>query len=176
MNNKVTPTGKEILFDRDEIIVSKTDTTGKLTYGNRKFFNLAGLSERECIGQQHNIIRHPEMPRCVFELFWKTLKNGQEIFAYVNNLSSNGDNYWVFAHVTPSRNSDGQTIGYHSSRRVPNRESLNKHIIPLYKQLLKIERSISSPREGLSTSSKKIDSVLQENKMEFSQFMFSLGV
>jgi hypothetical protein len=116
------------------------------------------------------------MPRCVFELFWKTLKNGQEIFAYVNKLSSNGENYWVFAHVTPSTNSDGQTIGYHSSRGIPNRECLNKHTKPLYNQLLRIERSISSPREGLSTSSKKIDSILQENKMEFSQFMFSLGV
>lgn len=176
MDRQVVLTGREKRVNRDDIIVSKTDTTGKLTYGNRTFFDFAGLSEGECIGKQHNIIRHPEMPRCVFELLWKTLKRGDEIFAYVNNLSANGDNYWVIAHVTPSTDLSGKTVGYHSNRRAPDRQSLNKHIIPLYGELLGIERSIPSPREGLSTSSKKLESILRENQMGFNEFMFSLGV
>ncbi|ASJ76603.1 PAS domain-containing protein [Granulosicoccus antarcticus] len=176
MDRNVVLTGNEKCLDQDDIIVSKTDTSGKLTYGNRTFFSFAGLSESECMGKQHNIIRHPEMPRCVFELLWRALKNGEELFTYINNLSSNGDNYWVLAHVTPSTNSSGQTIGYHSNRRAPNRESLNSHIIPLYNELLKVERSHSSPREALSESSKRIDSILQDKKMGFNEFMFSLGV
>jgi PAS domain S-box-containing protein len=171
-----TLSGREAFFDDDEIIVSKTDLKGKLTYGNRTFYRLAGLSEKQCIGQQHNIIRHPEMPRSVFELLWNTLKDGKELFAYVNNRSSNGDNYWVYAHITPSHDARGNIVGYHSSRRTPNRKVLNEHIIPLYKDLLRIEKSISSPREGLDAAYKKIEGLLKDNKMGFNEFMFSLGV
>lgn len=169
-------TGNEKTFDEDEIIVSKTDLTGKLTYGNRTFYRLAGLEEEDCLGRQHNIIRHPHMPRAVFELLWNTLKSGEEIFAYVVNRSANGDHYWVFAHVTPSRDSGGNVVGYHSNRRVPNRQVLNEHIIPLYKNLLSTEQSASSPKDGLDASYKAVTDLLSENKVGFNEYMFSLGV
>ncbi len=169
-------TGNEKTFDEDEIIVSKTDLSGKLTYGNRTFYRLAGLEEKDCLGQQHNVIRHPHMPRAVFELLWNTLKSGEELFAYVVNRSANGDHYWVFAHVTPSRDSGGNVIGYHSNRRVPNRQVLNEHIIPLYKNLLSVEQSASSPKDGLDASYKVVTDLLSQNKVGFNEFMFSLGV
>lgn len=168
--------GVERMFEPDEIIVTKTDLSGKLTYGNRTFYKLAGMDEKECLGQQHNIIRHPEMPRCVFELLWSTLKDGKEIFAYVNNRSKNGDNYWVFAHVTPSFDTSNNIVGYHSSRRVPNRDTLNNHIIPLYADLLALEKSHSSPKEGIEAAYNKILDLLKENKTSFNELMFSLGV
>lgn len=167
--------GKEVYFGDDEIIVSKTDLTGKLTYGNRTFYKLAGLTEKQCIGQQHNIIRHPEMPRCVFDLLWSSLKSGEEIFAYVNNRSSNGDNYWVFAHVTPSYDASGKIVGYHSNRRVPNRKVLEKYIIPLYKDLLATEQAIASPKEALQASKSKLDNILKESGLTFNQWMFALN-
>ena len=168
-------TGKETFFDSNDIIVSKTDLSGKITYGNRTFLKMAGLTEKQCLGKQHNIIRHPEMPRCVFKLLWDVIKDGEEVFAYVNNRSSNGDNYWVFAHVTPSLNSKGEVIAYHSNRRVPNRDVLNEHIIPLYAELLKIEQASSSPRDGLNASYNKIQDILKQKNMGFNQWMFSLG-
>lgn len=169
-------TGKEAYFSNDEIIVSKTDLTGKLVYGNRTFYRLAGLSEKECIGKPHNIIRHPEMPKCVFRLLWETIKDGKELFAYVNNRSANGDNYWVFAHVTPSFDDGGNVVGYHSNRRVPNRTVLTERIMPLYKELLQIEASKSSPQESVTASMEKINAILKESRMNFNQLMFSLGV
>ena len=169
-------TGKEVTFLPDEIIVSKTDLYGKITYGNRTFYRLAGYEEADCLGQPHNMIRHPEMPRAVFSLLWKTIQAGQEIFAYVNNRSCNGDNYWVFAHVTASRNNDGEVVGYHSNRRVPNRTVVDENIIPLYRQLLEIEKSASSPKEGLERAEGKIDELLAENRMTFNELMFSMGV
>ncbi len=168
--------GVEVTFDPDEIIVSKTDLTGKLTYGNRTFFRLAGMDESECLGEQHNIVRNPTMPRAVFELLWNTIKSGNEIFAYVVNRSKNGDHYWVFAHVTPSYDASGNMVGYHSNRRVPNRQVLNEHIIPLYKNLLSVEQSASSPKDGLAASYKAVEDLLAENKLGFNEFMFSLGV
>ena len=168
-------TGNERSFDDDEIIVSKTDLTGKLTYGNRTFYRMAGLTEEESLGQQHNIIRHPEMPRTVFELLWRTIQDGKEIFAYVNNRSMNGDNYWVFAHVTPSFDSSGTITGYHSNRRNPNRQIINTHIVPLYRELLGIEKAAPNPKQGIEDGCNKVLGILDDIKMGFNEFMFSLG-
>ena len=66
---------------------------------------------------------------------WDTIASGQEIFAYVNNRAKNGDNYWVFAHITPSFDANHKIIGFHSNRRLPRREALAK-VTPLYAQLL----------------------------------------
>ncbi|MDX1737087.1 MAG: chemotaxis protein [Alphaproteobacteria bacterium] len=174
MRPNVAPNGNEISFDDSEVIVSKTDPTGKLTYGNRVFFRMCHMGPRQCIGEQHNIIRHPGMPRVVFDLLWDTIQEGQEIFAFVNNLAANGDNYWVFAHVTPSYNQDGEIIGYHSSRRTPNRKALDDHIKPLYEALHEIEDNASSPKEGMHQARDEVSKLLAAKGMEFNEFMFSL--
>ncbi|PIW29823.1 MAG: chemotaxis protein [Rhodospirillales bacterium CG15_BIG_FIL_POST_REV_8_21_14_020_66_15] len=169
-------TGHERTFDKNDIIVTKTDLSGKLTYVNSTFLRISGYSEQECLGQQHNLIRHPEMPRAVFELLWKTIQGGDEIFAYVNNRAKNGDNYWVLAHVTPSFDAGGNMVGYHSNRRVPDRDVLDAHIIPLYARLLDLERKAAGPREGLASSFQAVRDLLSASRMSFNQFMFSLGV
>ena len=169
-------TGVERTFQPHELIVTKTDLTGKMTYVNRTFLQLAGYTEKECLGQQHNLIRHPEMPRAVFKLLWDTLKAEQEIFAYVNNRSKNGDYYWVFAHVTPSRNSSGDIVGYHSNRRVPNKEVVANTIAPLYRELFQIEQAAGGAKDGLDKSFKAVEDKLSSVGMGFNQFMFSLGV
>ena len=71
-------TGVERTFGADEIIVSKTDTKGRLTYVNQLFQTIADYKEDELIGQPHNIVRHPDMPRCVFKLLWDTISSGNE--------------------------------------------------------------------------------------------------
>lgn len=167
-------TGHERILQQDEVIVSKTDLTGKMTYVNQTFCKIAGLKEKDCLGVQHNLIRHPEMPRCVFALLWERLKAKKEVFAYVNNRAANGDSYWVFAHVTPSFNDKGDVVGYHSNRRAPNRDILKNHIIPLYGALLAVEKGISSPRDSLQLSSQKVYDLLKEKDMSFNEYMFSL--
>ena len=121
---RIQPTGIESHFGKDEIIVTKTDRKGLITYANDVFQRVSGYSEEELIGQQHNIIRHPDMPRCVFKLLWDTIEGGKEIFAYVVNLSKNGNHYWVLAHVTPTFDAGGRIIGYHSNRRKPRPEAV----------------------------------------------------
>lgn len=99
----IEPTGREQTLETDEIIVSKTDLKGVITYANDVFLRVAGWTEDDIVGEAHNCIRHPDMPRCVFQLLWDTLATGEEIFAYVLNLTKRGDHYWVLAHVTPRR-------------------------------------------------------------------------
>ena len=80
-NKQITPINKEKVMRESDFIVSKTDTKGRITYGNRIFIEFSGYSEKELLGTQHNVIRHPDMPRVVFKLLWDTLNQHKEIFA-----------------------------------------------------------------------------------------------
>lgn len=174
MAREAHTTGVERFFDEGDIIVSKTDLKGNIMYANDIFLQLAGMTEAEAIGQPHSVIRHPDMPRCVFKLLWDTLATGKEIFAYVVNRSKNGDHYWVLAHVTPSRNDAGEIIGYHSNRRVPNRQVLESTIIPLYKQLLDIEERHQNRKDGMNEAFNTLVNLLKEKGLAYDEFIFSL--
>ncbi|MEW4451614.1 PAS domain-containing protein [Bremerella sp. JC817] len=169
----ITPTGRERTFGLDEIIVSKTDPKGIITYANHTFLKVSGYSEEEMLGAPHNIIRHPDMPRCVFHLLWNTISSGHEIFAYVVNLCKNGDHYWVLAHVTPTFNLKGEIVGYHSSRRVPDKEAIET-IVPIYAQLKNIEDSASDWRTGMEEAEHTLGNLLADSGMTYDQFAFSL--
>lgn len=174
MARDTTLTGEERFFDENEIIVSKTDLKGRITYCNDVFLRVAGYSEQECLGQPHSLIRHPDMPRCVFGLLWDTIQDGREIFAYVLNRCKNGDHYWVNAHVTPSRDVSGNIVGYHSNRRVPDRQILEDKIIPLYKTLLAEESKHSNRKDGLQASAEMVKSLLNEREVEYDEFVATL--
>lgn len=165
--------GSEVHFDRDELIVSKTDLQGRLTYTNHTFLQIAGYEEAECIGQQHNMIRNPNMPRAVFELLWKTIAQGQEIFAYVVNSTKSGDHYWVIAHVTPSVE-NGKIVGYHSTRRVPNANTIQNTIIPFHDELNAVEASNASKKDGLNQSVEALHNFLASKGVGYDEFMSGL--
>jgi PAS domain S-box-containing protein len=167
-------TGVERFFEDDEIIVSKTDLKGHVTYANRVFLRLAGYEEKEILGQPHSIIRHPDMPRCIFKLLWDTLAGGKEIFAYVINRSANGDHYWVLAHVTPSYDGSGNVTGYHSSRRTAERSVLDNTIIPLYKSLLEEEQRHTDRKAGMQSSFDMVLNLLKEKGVDYDELVFSL--
>ncbi|NRG19923.1 PAS domain S-box protein [Rhizobiales bacterium] len=167
--------GHEKFFKDDEIIVSKTDLKGRITYANRIFLDIADYSEREVLGQPHSIIRHPDMPRCIFKLLWDRISSGREIFAYVVNRTKFGDHYWVYAHVTPSFDVHGNILSYHSNRRVPDRQVVTEKIIPLYAKLLEAERSHKNGKEGLAASAKLLESVLADIGLAYDEFIATLG-
>lgn len=166
-------TGVERFFDYEEVIVSKTDLKGIITYANRVFQRVSGYSEPELIGKPHNLIRHPDMPRCVFKLLWDMLGAGDEVFAYVLNRCRNGDHYWVFAHVTPSLNAHGTVVGYHSNRRVPSREAVQK-AESLYAELLSVENSYSDWRRGMEAAESALVERLQAAGVTYDEFVFAL--
>jgi len=136
-----TPTQVERTFGEDEIIVSKTDTRGRITYANDVFCRVSLYSEDELLGQPHSLIRHPDMPRAVFQLLWDAIQAGREIFAYVVNLAADGAHYWVLAHVTPSFDPAGRVVGYHSNRRSPHRDAVTA-ASELYARLRAEERPV----------------------------------
>lgn len=171
---KVTPVDEEIYFGKDEIIVSKTDLKGRLVYANDIFCRVAEMSTQDVIGEPHSIIRHPDMPRAVFKLLWNTLQAGQEIFAYVKNMSRTGKYYWVIAHVTPSFNANGEIDGYHSNRRAPAKKEIDA-ISVIYAQLLAEEKKHANAKEGMDASCRLLSKILADQNKSYSEFVWSVG-
>jgi PAS domain S-box-containing protein len=169
----IRPTSVERTFKEDEIIVSKTDVKGIITYANRTFLNVAMYTEQEVLGQPHSIIRHPDMPRCVFKLLWDTLESGNEIFAYVKNMAKNGAFYWVFAHVTPTFDSSRRIIGYHSNRRKPDRNQI-QIADELYRKLKQEESRHSDWKKGMAASTAMMLQTVAATKLEYDEFVLSI--
>lgn len=168
----IQPTLQERLMRDDDFIVSKADLKGRITYSNQVFAEFSGFTEAEFLGKQHNLVRHPDMPRCVFKLLWQHIESGQEIFAYVKNLCKDGSFYWVLANVTPSRDAQSKVVGYYSVRRKPNPKALSV-IIPLYKQLLQIEQNAGS-RDAIEASLTHMHNLLQEKGVSYERFILDL--
>ncbi len=176
MKNKIAPTNNERVMADDEFIVSKTDATGRLTYGNRIFIDYSGYSEQELLGQQHNIIRHPDMPRAVFHLLWSTLKSGNEFFGYVKNMSKDGSFYWVFANVTPSYSNSGANVkdisGFFSVRRKPDPGKL-RIIDALYKEMLVAEQAAGTSA-AIAAGTKVLMDVVNKTGKDYREFILSI--
>jgi len=106
---------------KDELIVSRTDFRGKITYVNETFAEISGYRPEELIGKPHNIIRHPDMPKSAFADMWETLKKGDVWEGYVKNLRKDKGYYWVYARMsTVIKN--GKPVEYKSVREPVPRE------------------------------------------------------
>lgn len=139
-----TPINKESPFTHEEFFFSTTDNRGVIEYGNEVFVRISGYRREELMGKPHNVIRHPDMPKCVFKVFWDTIKAGSPIAAYVKNLASDGSFYWVFAFVFPVTGG-----GYLSIRFKPS-SPVFKLVQDLYGELLREEAATSMEQAELS--------------------------
>jgi len=172
MKPSITPTNIEHKMAGEDFIVSKTDLKGRITYANRIFMQIAQYPERDLLNIQHNIIRHPDMPRGVFKFLWDTLQQDLEFFGFVKNLCANGDYYWVFANITPDFDSNGIKRGYYSVRRKPSENAI-KAVIPLYKEMLAIEKK-HGPKEGPNESLAYLTKFLADNNTTYQNLVLSL--
>jgi aerotaxis receptor len=136
-------TQKEVPLPPGRYIVSRTDLKGTITYVNDTFVELSGFERGELIGRNHNVVRHPDMPRQAFANLWVTLKAGLPWRGIVKNRCKNGDHYWVDALIVPVKKND-ETVGYMSVRTSPERERI-RQAEQLYKQLSETGRSLPGP-------------------------------
>lgn len=133
---KPTPKNIEAPYKFEELFFSTTDERGVIKYGNEVFISISGYAKDHIIGAPHNIIRHPDMPKAVFKLFWDFLKSGSPIAAYVKNMAADGSYYWVFAFAFPVAG------GYLSIRFKPS-SPLFLTVQELYQEIIKKEKTSS---------------------------------
>ncbi len=134
-------------FRFDESFFSLTDDQSYIRYGNSVFTRISAYEEAELIGNPHNVIRHPDMPRGFFHIFWQYLKSGKTVAGYVKNLAKDGRYYWVLAVSTPCRG------GYLSIRIKPS-SKLFEHAKEIYAKALSFEQDIEK-QEGKKVAAEK---------------------
>ena len=163
-----TPINEEIKLDPKRYLVSETDEQGMITYANDYFTEVSGYSKEELIGQPHSVLRHPDMPKVIFKLLWKTIQAGNNINAVVKNLAKDGRYYWIFTEFEIRKDIDtGKIIGYHAARK-----AVSKHIVEiiseLYGKLLQMERLYS-----VDASERQLKVLLKDkgDDMELSNLM-----
>jgi PAS domain S-box-containing protein len=172
MKRNITPTSVEKVMREDDFIVSMTDPKGIITYGNRIFIEFSGYSEAELLGSQHNIIRHPDMPRAVFKLLWDKIQNREECFAYVKNMAKDGSFYWVFTNVTPTFDPAGNIAGYFSVRRKPKQSGVET-ASAVYAAMLEAEKK-AGPANAIAASTKILVDILNEKGLTYEELVLAI--
>ena len=136
---RVTPVDEEYMYVGD-VIISQTDLKGVITFANRMFCDTSGYRASELIGQPHNIIRHPDMPKAAFEKMWETIKSGQSWNGLVKNLRKDGLYYWVDTEILPLTDADDNVTGYIAARKPASRKNIEE-TKEIYARMLEIEKS-----------------------------------
>jgi PAS domain S-box-containing protein len=161
-----TPSDREVDWNKNKVLLSKTDTKGTILYANEDFIDVSGYDEFELIGQPHNIIRHPDMPKVIFKFLWDSIKSSKNIHAIIKNMSKTGRYYWVITDFKIVADSDGEIVGYFGTRKSVPEDVIVKFIEPLYKKLLHIEEA-----SGMSASEEYLIGFLEERKKTYNEYI-----
>ncbi len=164
-------TDEEMFFEPNDLIISRTDTRGTITYCNDIFAKMSGWSKEELLGSNHNLIRHPEMPQVAYQLVWDSIKAKSEFYGYVKNLRKDGGFYWVFAYITADLDENGEIAGYTSYRRFAPKLAVQT-MESIYRLLLEEEN-----KAGMEGSKAFLQNYLKEAGFaSYDQFIVDLQI
>lgn len=135
-----TAINEEMKWDKRETIISTTDRWGTITFANDIFCQVSGYTRQELIGQPHNIVRHPDMPKIVFKVMWDSILRGENFHGIVKNIAKSGKYYWVITNFSISKDGDGNITSFMARRNSIPKEVITEYIEPLYNKLLQVEQ------------------------------------
>ncbi|CAA6808270.1 MAG: SIGNAL-TRANSDUCTION SENSOR PROTEIN-PAS/PAC domain [uncultured Sulfurovum sp.] len=159
---------EEIKFSKKKFIVSKTDVEGKILFVNKNFCDITGYGHQELMGQPHSVLRHPDMPKAIFYMLWKSLLAGMEVSAIVKNVAKSGKFYWVIADFSMQRDERGRLKSFTSFKRAaPTHVSQN--IENLYHGMISAER-----KGGIEASLLFLEIFLKDKQMSYSEYLEDL--
>jgi len=156
---------EEIKFSKKKFIVSKTDLKGKIIFTNKNFAEISGYTEAELIGEPHNMLRHPDMPRAVFFLVWKRLLAGNGISGIIKNLSKDGRYYWVIADLEAKKDINGNVVALTAFRRIAPQHIVDE-VEELYATMLSIEK-----KHGMEKSLAYLEAHLEAENLSYDEFI-----
>lgn len=169
LRNQITVIDKEVTWDKTQVIMSKTNAFGIIEYANEVFVDVSGYEDYELMGQPHNMIRHPDMPKVIFKVLWENLKAGKNFHAIVKNLAKSGRYYWVVTDFEIAKDENGVIVNYFGRRQAVPQEVISLHIEPLYKKLLQIEAA-----SGVEFGEKYLIGFLEEKKRTYVEYIKEL--
>ena len=163
------PIEREVQWDKSKVLISETDVYGTITNVNDVFCAVSHYSASELIGQPHNLIRHPDMPRLVFKLLWDNLKIGNNFVGVIKNLAKTGEYYWVVTDFEMRRDAMGNITHYIGRRKSVPEDAINNYLAPFYESLLKMERI-----GGVELSSRFFKNYLAKQGKDYIDFVISV--
>ena len=159
---------EEISFSKKKFIISKTDLKGKIIFTNKNFSEVSGYSEAELVGEPHNLLRHPDMPRAVFFLVWQSLLAGHPVSGVIKNLAKDGRYYWVIADLEAKKDLKGNIVALTAFRRIAP-EHIIYEVEELYVTMLAIEK-----KHGMEKSLAYLDAFLEAENVSYDEFIDAL--
>ncbi len=164
-----TPIDREVQWDKTKTLISETDVKGTITNVNDVFCAVAHYSASELIGQPHNLIRHPDMPKLIFKLLWDNLKVGNNFVGVIKNLAKTGEYYWVVTDFEMRRDAMGNITHYIGRRKSVPEAAINNYLAPFYESLLKMEKI-----GGVELSSRFFKNYLTKQGKDYIDFVISI--
>lgn len=164
-----TPIDREVQWDKTKTLISETDVKGTITNVNDVFCAVAHYSASELIGQPHNLIRHPNMPKLIFKLLWDNLKVGNNFVGVIKNLAKTGEYYWVVTDFEMRRDAMGNITHYIGRRKSVPEAAINNYLAPFYESLLKMEKI-----GGVELSSRFFKNYLTKQGKDYIDFVISI--
>jgi len=164
--SRPTPSDREVDWNKNKVLLSKTDKNGTILYANEDFIDVSGYDEFELIGQPHNIIRHPDMPKVIFKFLWDSIKSSENIHVIIKNMAKTGRYYWIVTDFKIIADTDGDIVGFFCTRKSVPEPIITKFIKPLYKKLLQIEEA-----SGISASEEYLVGFLEERKKTYMEYI-----
>ena len=164
-----TPIDREVQWDKTKTLISETDVKGTITNVNDVFCAVAHYSASELIGQPHNLIRHPDMPKLIFKLLWDNLKVGNNFVGVIKNLAKTGEYYWVVTDFEMRRDAMGNITHYIGRRKSVPEAAINNYLAPFYETLLKMEKI-----GGVELSSRFFKNYLTKQGKDYIDFVISI--
>ncbi|ATA73686.1 MULTISPECIES: PAS domain-containing protein [Capnocytophaga] len=164
-----TPIDREVVWDKSKVLISETDSFGTITNVNTVFSEVSGYSMAELIGQPHNLIRHPDMPKLIFKMLWENLKKGNNFVGVVKNLAKSGEYYWVVTDFEMRRDAMGNITHYIGRRKAVPQKAIDNYLAPFYETLLKLEKI-----GGTELSSRYFKNYLAMQGKDYIDFVISV--
>lgn len=166
---KPIPVNREVSWDKTQIIISETDSFGTITNVNSAFSEVSGYAPSELIGQPHNIIRHPDMPKIIFKMLWENLQQGNNFIGIVKNLAKSGEYYWVITDFEIRRDITGTITHYVGKRKAVPQSVVDGYVAPFYETLLKLEKI-----GGIDLSLRFFKNYLAKQGKDYIDFVISI--
>lgn len=162
---KLLKVNYEIKCNRQQVIVSRTDTEGNIVYCNPTFLEVNNFSSSEVIHQPHSLVRHPDMPKTIFHIIWSIISQGMPIQAVLKNQTNNGEYYWTLVSIKPQLDRDHNIISYVAyGKQAP--DSVIRTMEELYNTLYEIELDHS-----IDAALAYLEAYLDEKKMTYAEYM-----
>ena len=162
--NRVTPSDRELEWDKSKTLISKTDSNGTILYANEAFIDVCGYDDYELMDQPASILRHPDMPKIIFKSLWENLSKGINTTIIMKNMSKTGRFFWIQNNIECIKDANSNFTYVGRQKSISN-EVVSK-IEPLYKKLLQIETA-----NGITSSENYLTGFLEDKNKTLIDFM-----